>query len=253
MNRQAESDPVILIHGAWQGSWAWAGLLPRLARAGIPAHAIDLPGNGTDGRAPEGVRLEDALAQIGALMAALGRPISLVGHSGGGVIASAAAEAFRENVRRVAYVAGMMLPSGMSFGDLQGSLRGQPGFGAGITEHLIWSHAGQISEVPPEAAMEIFFHDCKAGAAADAAARLTPQGEGLRSITATLTPERFGTLPRLYVALRHDRSVTPLAQARMQALVPGAQVIALDTGHVPQLADPAALSAALVPFLRGDL
>jgi pimeloyl-ACP methyl ester carboxylesterase len=39
----------------------------------------------------------------------------------------------------------------------------------------------------------------------------------------------------------------------MQALVPGAQVVALDSGHVPQLADPAALSAALVPFLRGDL
>ncbi|KAA2315062.1 alpha/beta hydrolase [Pseudooceanicola sediminis] len=252
MTTLATPDPVILIHGAWQGSWAWEGLMPYLRRAGIEAHAIDLPGNGVDGRAPQEVTLADALAQIGARITAIGRPVSLVGHSGGGVIASAAAEAFCEQVSRIAYVAGMMLPSGMTFGALQASLKGQPGYGAGITEHLIWSDAGQVSTVPAAAAREIFFHDCAPEAAEAAAGRLTPQGDGLRSIAATLTEGRFATLPRLYVALRRDRSVTPLAQARMQALVPGARTVALDTGHVPQLADPAALSAALVPFLRGE-
>ena len=45
-------DPVILIHGAWQGSWVWARLTPYLHAAGFDAHAVDLPGNGVDGTDP---------------------------------------------------------------------------------------------------------------------------------------------------------------------------------------------------------
>ena len=48
----ADFDPVILIHGAWQGSWVWARFTPYLEAAGLAAHAVDLPGNGVDGTDP---------------------------------------------------------------------------------------------------------------------------------------------------------------------------------------------------------
>jgi len=39
----SDFDPVILVHGAWQGSWAWARFAPCLQAAGFETHAIDLP------------------------------------------------------------------------------------------------------------------------------------------------------------------------------------------------------------------
>lgn len=38
-------------------------------------------------------------------------------------------------------------------------------------------------------------------------------------------------------------------QRRMQALVPGAEVVSLDTGHVPQVAAPLAVAKALTDFV----
>jgi pimeloyl-ACP methyl ester carboxylesterase len=187
------------------------------------------------------------------VLAAISRPVSLVGHSGGGVIASAAGERFRERVSRIAYVAGMMLPSGMGFGDLQRELEGRDGFSRGISDRIVHSADGMVSTVPPEEAAAIFFNDCPHDVALAAAKKLTPQAEGARAITANLTRERFGTLPRLYVEATDDRSVVLLAQRRMQELCPGAIVRSLPTGHAPQLSRPDILADALVPFLLGEV
>jgi pimeloyl-ACP methyl ester carboxylesterase len=45
-------DPVILLHGAWQGASVWNGLTPVLSAAGWAPAAPELPGNGADGRDP---------------------------------------------------------------------------------------------------------------------------------------------------------------------------------------------------------
>jgi pimeloyl-ACP methyl ester carboxylesterase len=66
-----------------------------------------------------------------------------------------------------------------------------------------------------------------------------------------LTTERFGRVPRTYVEALRDRSVVPAVQRRMQALVPGADRLAIDTGHAPQLAAPDRLAALLLPVLAG--
>jgi pimeloyl-ACP methyl ester carboxylesterase len=245
-------DPVVLIHGAWQGSWGWTHLIPLLEAAGLEPHAVDLPGSGTETVPPSEITLETCLDYLDGVLTDIGRPVSLVGHSGGGVVASAAGERFRDRVNRIAYVAGMMLPSGMNFGALQKSLEGQPGFSKGISDRIVYSEDGLSSTVPLAEAASIFFNDVPADVAMAAAKKLTPQAEGARAILSELTPARFGTLPRLYVEATDDRSVVLLAQRRMQDLVPGATIKTLTTGHAPQLSNPEALAEALVPFLRGE-
>lgn len=243
------ADPVVLIHGAWQGSWAWQCLLPFLHEGGLETRAVDLPGSGNETVPARDVTLDTCLDYLDDVLNEIGRPVSLVGHSGGGVIASAAGERFRDRVSRIAYVAGMMLPSGMSFGDLQSELAGLDGFSHGISDRIVYSDDGLSSTVPPEEAAAIFFNDCPRDVAMAAAMKLTPQAEGARAIPPLLTPERFGTLPRLYVEATDDRSVVLLAQRRMQELVPGAEVRSLPTGHAPQLSAPDLLADALIPFL----
>lgn len=245
-------DTVMLIHGAWQGSWAWSGLIPFLREAGLACLAIDLPGNGYSRETRSEITLQSYVDYIGRLLTELPGKVSLVAHSGGGIVASAVAEAFCERVARIAYVAGMMLPSGMSFASVQKSLVDSSSVTLGITGELEWSDDRRYSTVPRAAAKAILFSDCLPEQASFAAERLTPQPEGGRAIAAITTPERFGTVPRLYVEATKDMSIDIVLQRRMQELVPGAAVVSLPTGHTPQLSAPDLLANSLIPFLLGE-
>ncbi|MDJ0929771.1 hypothetical protein [Breoghania sp.] len=160
-------------------------------------------------------------------------------------VASAVAERFA----RIVYVAGMMLPSGVTFAEVQSEIDGSISSPSGVTGELSWSADGKVSTVPRAAATAILFSDCPPDMAAMAALKLTPQGEGGRALRVTTPPERFGRIPRLYVEATEDRSVLIDVQRRMQQLVPGATVISLPTGHVPQLIAPKLLAEAILPFL----
>jgi pimeloyl-ACP methyl ester carboxylesterase len=245
----SDFDPVILIHGAWQGSWAWARFTPYLQAAGFVTHAVDLPGNGIDGSDPADVTFEACLQHVEGVIRALDRPVSLIGHSGGGLLATAFAERWPENVSRLVYVAGMMLPGGKSFEDIVKSVSNQHPEATGIWPHLVWSADRRISHVPSEAAIAFFLQDCPESDAAAAAAQLTPQGEGGRAVTTPTTSERYGRIPRLYVEALDDRSVVLPVQRAMQARAPGALVVSLPTGHAPQFSAPARLTEAIIPFL----
>lgn len=242
--------PVLLIHGAWQGSWSWDAFAPLLAEAGFRPVAVDLPGNGRDGTPPESASLDRSVAHLAQTLDALGGQAHVIGHSGGGIAASQLAEARPEGVLSLTYVAGMMLPDGVSFADLVNRLRPDHPEVAGIGPHLRWSPDRRVSEVPPEAAVTIFMQDCPPEAAAEAARKLTPQGESGRAIAPRLTPDRYGRVPRLYVEATQDRSVALCLQRLMQQLSPGARRESLPTGHVPQFSAPLLLARAVLPFLH---
>ncbi|WP_282340819.1 alpha/beta fold hydrolase [Pseudomonas sp. PS02288] len=241
-----ECAHVVLIHGAWAGGWVWDGLLPTLRDAGYRPHAPDLIGNGSDAVAPGEVTLEGYREQILALIAALDGKVHLVAHSGGGLTATAVGEAAPERIASVSYVAGMMLPSGLGFTELCAQLSAEGEDVSGIGPYLQPVDGG--CRVPPQAARDIFFHDAPAEAARRAAERLVMQPDGGRQVSVQWSAERFGRLPRLYIEARADRSVTLAAQRRMQQQVPGAQVVSLACGHVPQLAAPDHLASALLGF-----
>src|SRR5580698_8627861 len=104
-----DADPVVLIHGAWAGSWVWDRLIPYLETGGLRCNAIDLPGNGSDAIPPAAITFESYLEHLYGVVDELNGPVSLVAHSGGGNVASAFAERWPDLVSRIVYVAGMML------------------------------------------------------------------------------------------------------------------------------------------------
>lgn len=48
-------QPIVLVHGAWHGAWAWARLVPLLIEAGHPVTTVELSGLGANAhrQAPE--------------------------------------------------------------------------------------------------------------------------------------------------------------------------------------------------------
>jgi len=241
---------MVLVHGAWQGSWGWSKLLPFLTQRGWQADALDLPGNGVDATPAADVSLDLYVEHVAAAVARHGEPVVLVGHSGGGVVISQVAEAIPDRIACLVYLAGMMLPSGTGFADIIKRLAPDQPEAVGIARHLVWSEDGLSSSVPPDAAIATFYQDCDPVEARWAASKLTPQPERGRAVRPNLTVERYGRVPRLYVEAANDRAVVPAAQALMQELSPGARRVVMDTGHAPQLAQPERLATLLDGALR---
>ncbi|WP_234192267.1 MULTISPECIES: alpha/beta fold hydrolase [Pseudacidovorax] len=246
---------IVLIHGAWQGAWAFDAWLPLLRERGWQPHAVDLPGNGWPPLGDAPASLDSYTAHVAGVIDALGEPAVVLGHSGGGITASQVAEALPERVAALVYLAGMMLPSGVGFGELVRQVHAeQPDRDfSGITPWLQWNADRSASRVPADGALRCFVHDCEPAAAAQAAALLRPQPESGRAMINRLSAERFGRVPRFYVECLDDRSVYHPLQARMQQLSPGAHRLTLPCGHVPQLAAPQALTDLLMPELEALL
>ncbi|MDH0496358.1 alpha/beta hydrolase [Comamonas aquatica] len=243
------ANQIVLIHGAWQGSWAFEAWTPYLHARGWHPHGIELPGNGWGTPGP--ASLAAYVDHVCAKLEAIGEPVVLLGHSGGGLIATAVAERAPELVTCIVYLAGMMLPPGMRYAELIRQVSAEyPGEDlSGIGARLEWTPGRRFSVVPQDAALEVFLHDCEITAARRAASMLRPQDEAGRAITVHWTASRAGTVPRVYVEARQDRSVPHVLQKRMQELVPGAHRISLNCGHVPQLARPEELTEELLRVL----
>ncbi len=244
----SEQPTFVLIHGAWAASWVWDSLRAALEDQGYAAITPDMPGNSRNPATPEQINMAGCLRAVEESCAGISGPLLIVGHSGGGVVATQVAEVMAERVAGVAYIAGMMLPSGVGFAELAGEAQKTYLEAAGIWPHLVWSEDRQSSTVPAKAICDVFLQDLPHEQAMAAAQHFCAQPEGTRALVAEWTPERFGKLPRLYIEATQDRSVVLPVQRRMQQLVPGASVVSLDTGHVPQVVATDAVADALLSF-----
>lgn len=242
------SVPIILVHGAWQGSWTFGRLIPALAERNLTAVAVDLPGNGADDTPPGEVTIDRYGDALEAMVDLLGGQAVLVGHSGGGVVVTAAAERFPDKVAGVVYLAGMCLPQGMDFGELTELVVG-PGNSFGITPDISTAEDGLTTSVPFDAAARYFLNDLPFDEAIEVVQRLTPQPVGGQYITSPTTAERFGTIPKLYIEALQDLSMILEAQRMMQGFIPDMPVVSLDAGHVPQFTDAEGVADALADFV----
>jgi pimeloyl-ACP methyl ester carboxylesterase len=98
---------IILIPGLWLTARSWDDVVPRLEEAGHTAHALTLPGMESVDADRSGVtRQQHVDAVVAAIDAVDGdAKVLLVGHSMGGVLAWAAADARLDRVAGVVFLA----------------------------------------------------------------------------------------------------------------------------------------------------
>ncbi|MBG0564116.1 alpha/beta fold hydrolase [Actinoplanes aureus] len=107
----------VLVPGFWLGGWAWDAVAAPLRAEGHEVHQFSPV-------LDRGTTAADHIEQLVGVLRDL-EDVVLVGHSYGGMVATAAADQAPERVARLVYVDSGPLPDGMSQADFDGS-RPQP-------------------------------------------------------------------------------------------------------------------------------
>lgn len=105
---------IILIPGFWLDGSSWDGVTPVLEAAGHRVRALTLPGLESPDADRRGIRRADHFAAVIAAIDAADGPVVLVGHSGGGALAYAAADARPDRIARLVFVDSGPLAVGQS-------------------------------------------------------------------------------------------------------------------------------------------
>lgn len=249
-NTSARPVAAILIHGAWQGGWVWDDCLTYLEEGGLAALAPDMPGCGADKTPHADITKDSFVDKVCALADRLRGRVALVGHSGGGIIATAAAQRLGRRVSHLIYVAGMALPSGETFPEIEAKVAGPDGE-LGISPYIRVTPDGVSTEIPTGAAKEFLFSGLDDATASEAATHLRPQpmaGHMFR----TWTDHGFDDVPKLYIEAINDRSIPLAAQRLMQDGLENLTVVGIESGHAVPLSHPRELAREVLHFLDYD-
>lgn len=230
----------VLIAGAWHGAWCWDKVAPLLEAQGHRVLTPELPATGNDHTDPATVTLESWARFVAGVVANEARPVTLVGHSRGGIVISRAAELIPERVSRLVYVTAYLLPAGVT---LAGAARTDSA--SLVPPNMIPAESGITCTLRLDVIRQALFGQCSEADYQQALPRLTP--EPLKPLVTPLkvTAQRFGSVPRTFIECLQDRTVTLAAQRHMQSELPCDPVLTLDSDHSPFLSHPQELAELL--------
>lgn len=108
---------IVLIPGFWLDGDSWREVATALIDAGHDVKSLTLPGKRAGDIDMAGIGLRSHVDAVTAVVDALDGPVVLVGHSGGGTIAWAVADARPARVARVVFVDAIPMPAGTCIND----------------------------------------------------------------------------------------------------------------------------------------
>jgi len=230
----------VLVHGSWHGGWCWYKVVARLQAAGHTVFAPDLPCLGAD-KTPVGEATLDLWnASVCDLLDRLDEPAILVGHSRGGLLISAAAEARPQKVSKLVYLCAIMLRDGEHvFGAVAADGDDK------LSQFLQIDETRGYATVADEGIRETFYGGCSDDDVALAKLLLQPEPLAPLNTPVQLSEANYGSVPRVYIECTQDRAISINAQRGMCEHT-RCEVISMDTDHSPFFSAPDELTAHLL-------
>jgi pimeloyl-ACP methyl ester carboxylesterase len=218
---------IVLVHGAFENAAIWQHVEQALQRDGYKTVAIDLPGRPSNPLAPQNTNLGVYRDAVLAGIPTDGPPVILVGHSFGGIVISAVAEAAPERVKTLVYVAAYLPHDGDSLASMA-----KTDAGSKLGPHIHFLPEKGIATVDYDARAELFANDGppelkKALPDLVSDEPLPPLAEAVHLTS------RFAHVDKVYVHTELDQVLSPQAQAAMVETTKVRREFQLDTGHTP--------------------
>lgn len=240
----AQTKPtIVLLHGAFQTEQGWGFVKGRLEAHGYSVVAIRLPGRGDDMTPVDQISLDLYRTKVQEAIDPLPGPVVLVGHSFGGMVISAVAEAEPEKIKSLVYLSAYLPQSGQSLDSLAhtdpDSVLAKPG-------NFVISDDHKYASIKEEAKADAFANDADAEGKKLIVASIIKEPLAPLGTPVTLTDAKFGTVKKFYISTTEDHAVTPALQARMVEATPVEKVFKIKAGHASFVTDPDDVTAAII-------
>ena len=225
---------IVLIPGFWLDGASWDDVAAPLRRAGHTVHALTLPGLESPDADRSGIGLRDHVDAVVTVVDSVAGPVVLVGHSGGGAIAHAVADARAERVDRVIYVDSGPLGHGAAINDELPGVNGEVPLPA-------WSEFSEEDLVDLDEDLRARFR-----------AMAVPEPLGVARDRQVLSDDRRYAVPVTVIACEFPAEVLRgwMAEGHPYvaelARIRDVELVDLPTGHWPQLTRPRELAAAIL-------
>ena len=228
----------VLVHGAYHGAWCWYKLETVLESRGHDVVTFDLPGHGVDTTPVGQITFDDYVQAVCSAIDESDEPIVLVGHSMSGMVITQAAERCPESIGTLVYLTAYLPADGESMLD-------QRVEGSFVSQQFVAHEELGVGAIKPDALEELFYADCSPTDVT--LARSLVRAEPLDPLRAAIdiTPERFGSIPRVYIRCEEDRAITAEQQRRMIDERGCDRELMIDASHSPFLSMPTATADVL--------
>lgn len=221
------SPTILLVHGAWHGSWCWADIVAQLEADGFETVAVDLPGHNAPGSsARKWNTLASYVDHVHSAIDAIDGEVVLVGHSMGGLVTQRVLET--RSVASAVLVASAPLKG--VFGVVTRLVRHTPRQFFATLSLTMWPLVSSEERVR----QHFFTPDTPEAVVSHTASMM--QNESYPAFLSMLTrwprPSRVArwSTPISVVAAQHDTIFT-LDEQRNLADVYGAPITVIDSGH----------------------
>lgn len=236
------SDAFVLVHGGFQTASCWERLIPHLA---LPALAVDLPGRGKHPAPMSEVTLEACVRSVIADIDTAGlEGIVLVGHSLGGATVPIVASRIPERISHLVLLSTLVAPDGGSVADgflpetREDAIRRLGTDGDPTVEMTTATHRALLEDGMSEADVDwVLGQVC-----ADSRHLFTDKGS---------RAQLPANLPRTYIRLKRDQSVSWAQQEHAISLMPGLRTREIDCAHFAMVTHPNELAEILNEIARG--
>jgi pimeloyl-ACP methyl ester carboxylesterase len=240
------ADDVVLVHGAWHGSWCWDRVVPALAQPALRVTALDLPGHGAEGGAM--ADLHGDAAAVADVLDRLETPAVLVGHSYGGAVISEAGD--HPMVERLVFIAALVLDAGESC--MEAAVAESEAAGIewegrpNLADGFVVAEDGMVT-LDPDVARACLYNDCDDDWAAWALARIGPHPIG--NLQQAARGGAWRAKPSTYVVCAQDVAVHPDLQRVLARRC--SSTVEWPTGHSPFLSRPELVTGLLAAQAAG--
>lgn len=234
------ADDVVFVHGGKHDGRYWNPTIASLARLqpDVTTLAVDLPGRrGMPGETNFSACVASAIEQIDE--AGIDSMV-LVGHSLAGVtLPEIATQLGARRVRRIVAVACCVPPQGKTTVDT-----------VSLPTQLVARLLEQIP-MPRWLARQMFCNGMSAEQTALSLDLLVPDAPDTPGLTRERVDRRAfpEAIPRTWVVTLRDRTLPPRVQLRFASNLGAQEIVPIDTGHNPMIADPDGLATIIATRL----
>ncbi|CAM4387507.1 Alpha/beta hydrolase family protein [Pedobacter westerhofensis] len=228
----------VIVPGAWQAPYAWATVKAELEQAGNKVVVVELQAHGKDTTADAHTSINLYRDRVVTAVNGLSGKVILVGHSLGGEVISAVAEAIPGKIDRLVYLAAFLPASGQSVYDLAST---------DTTSLLRISiiQSGYVLDLIHDNIANIFIQDGTTDEKNLVLSNYRFEPGLPFNDKVTLSATNYGTVKKYYIHTLLDQAVTYKLQKRMVAGAGIIQEYNLNTSHSPFLSKPDSVTILL--------